>query len=641
MIKKRMFRYFVGFILIVLMQSLVPMSTFAENEGSSTPSGIKFTDLEEEVDTFMANHIGVSTPGSAIAVVKDGKIVFSKGYGYADIENQVPVTAKTVFEYGSISKLFVWTSVMQLVEQEKIDLDADISTYLPDQFYQALDLEYPITMRNIMNHSSGFGEYPFDLIEASAPTNEMSLEQAILSAHPKQYYQPGSASSYSNYATALAGYVVESLSGEEFYLYEKGHIFDVLKMSDTAGNMQWKDNPSILSSKAKGYIANGKDGFIDAGWSYVPLYPAGSVNGTAEDLAKFAISLMPAQVGKAGVFEKDDTLSKLLTSSYDENSSGTAHGFFEYDAFSGQAFGHGGNTAAFSAQFAFVPEESFAVVVLTNAGGELDITMGLQDLLLGNSMNAIVLSQEEMPDAQDFSGKYVSMRRPEGTPLEFISYLSLPEIKAIDHDTITFSMAGLSGKYQQISPAHFKLVESSHPIFNSMFSELTFNSEGEGDSLRALFGKGQDFSKLAGNRNMSFLIANMITTIVAILFFIVMPIVYLIQGIKGRKEKGANKKGLAKPKLLLTLSGTALILINLIFVLSIIANPLVKYSSIIPFQVLNYCFSLLALVLMIWGLKNWQSETRRSQKTWFVLTIIFLTSFIGVLASWNMFVIFI
>ncbi len=93
-----------------------------------TPSGIEMSQLEENIDSFVEEHIGITTPGAAISVVKNGEVVFSKGYGYADIENKVPVDPqKTIFEYGSISKLFVWTAAMQLVEQGKLDLNAGYS----------------------------------------------------------------------------------------------------------------------------------------------------------------------------------------------------------------------------------------------------------------------------------------------------------------------------------------------------------------------------------------------------------------------------------------------------------------------------------------------------------------------------------
>ncbi len=340
-------------VIQVIMSSVQPV--FAEAEALATPSGIKIENLENEVDIFMQKHIGESSPGASVAVIKNGKIVLSKGYGYDDIEKKELVTKDSVFEYGSISKLFVWTSVMQLVEQGKLDLNSDIKEYLPEDFYKKLNIKHPITMRNIMNHSSGFGEYPFDLISLSDSKEELSLEDAILSNHPKQFYEPGTASVYSNYANALAAFIVQNISGEEFYKYEQKHIFEILNMNDVAGYRNWKDNPSILDKKVVGYTKDNKKQFVDSGWSYVSLYPAGSVSGTAENLALFAMQLMPSEGEKFLLFDNKDTLSTMLSSSHDKGNSGTAHGFLEFKFAGDKVLGHAGNTESFSTQFAFNP----------------------------------------------------------------------------------------------------------------------------------------------------------------------------------------------------------------------------------------------------------------------------------------------
>lgn len=610
---------------------------------AATTSKIKISDIETKVDDFMDQHIGVSTPGAAVAVVKDGEIVLSKGYGYANLEHKTPVTPSTVFEYGSISKLFVWTSVMQLVEQGKIDLDTDIRAYLPESFNKQWKTQYPITMRNIMNHSSGFGEYPFDLIDLSGDRESGTLAQIILDAHPKQYFKPGTASVYSNYATALAGYVVECIDGAEFYEYQKAQIFDVIGMKDSAGQTAWKDNPGILEEKANGYTLDGKGGFVDTGWSYVGLYPAGSISGTAEDLARFAVALMPGEGQDSPLFKDQQTRSTMLTSSYETEVQGTAHGFFEFDSADGlgKAFGHGGNTASFSAQFAFVPEDSFGIIVLTNASSEMDITMGLQDLLIGNSMQEKVVSKDTdiLPDVSVFENTYVSMRRPEGTPSEFISYLAPVTVKVVAENSIVFNMSGFEGTYLQTSPYTFELIESTHPIFNTIFYKLIFQMDGEGNPAHMSFGKGQDMSALTGKRNMPTLIANIATIICAVLFFLIVPVILIIQTVRRRKKGISNKEGMFSARAGLTVAGTAMMINNVILLVFIVSNQFIQYMAVKPFQVMNYVFSGLALGCMIWGGIKWKEEKSVSQKIWFAATVIILISFICVLVTWNIFTI--
>src|SRR5690554_6145935 len=121
-------------VFIIIIFSLSYSTVFAE-QIEQTPSGIPMDDLEEFIDQYVENYIDVTTPGAAILVIMDGEVVFSKGYGYGNIEEQIPVDpANTVFEYGSISKLFVYTTIMRLSEEGKIDLNEDIREYLPEGF---------------------------------------------------------------------------------------------------------------------------------------------------------------------------------------------------------------------------------------------------------------------------------------------------------------------------------------------------------------------------------------------------------------------------------------------------------------------------------------------------------------------------
>lgn len=378
----------VVFIVSTELMIFFPLPAFSESSEGHTPSGIEFNDLEERIQLFMQEHIGISTPGASVVIVKDGEIIFSGAYGLADVEEDIPVDSDTVFEYGSISKLFVWVSAMQLVEQDKLDLDTDIRTYFPEAFNKKWKHPYSMTMRDLMNHSGGFGEYPFDLLLAEDTTEEKTLADTILNAHPKQYYEPGTASAYSNYGAAVAGYVIECISGKPFYLYQKENIFDRIGMKNTAGHVLWKDNPGILEHKGQGYAPDKEGGFTEAGWSRFALYPAGSADGTAGDLALFAMALMPAQRKGSPLFRSQDSLSTIFSHSYEAGASGTSHGFQEFGSASSPAFGHSGNTVGFSAQLAIVPEERFGLIVLTNVLDELDITFGLQDLLRGQYAGA-------------------------------------------------------------------------------------------------------------------------------------------------------------------------------------------------------------------------------------------------------------
>ena len=167
-------------------------------------------------------------PGAVVTVVKDGEVLFKKGYGYADLKRKKPVDPDlTLFRPGSVSKLFTWTAVMQLVEQGKLDLDKDVNTYLDFKIPSAFGK--PITLRNAMTHTPGFEEVGRNLFSDDT-TKVQPNGDWLKSWTPTRIYPPGTVPAYSNYATAMAGYIVQRVSGEPFEQYIEHHIFQPLGM---------------------------------------------------------------------------------------------------------------------------------------------------------------------------------------------------------------------------------------------------------------------------------------------------------------------------------------------------------------------------------------------------------------------------
>ena len=628
-------------MLCTLLLSAFSIPVIAASEKNTTPSGIELDMLEVEIDRFVEEYIGVTTPGAAVAVIKNGEIIFSGTYGLADIENNTPVDINTVFEYGSISKLFTWVSVMQLHEQGKLDLDADVRIYLPDEFNQKWKMPYTITMRNIMNHSAGFGEYPFDLI-LSEKFSDVNLADEILKLKPSQYFEPGTGSVYSNYATALAGYIVECITGQAFYQYQKENIFDPLGMHQTAGHPNWEDSIRILDEKAQGYRGDGKGNFKNTGWSYVAQYPAGSINGTAADLAKFLAAFMPDNGKDSPFFQNPDTLSEMLSPSYAQGADGTAHGLFEFDSATAPAFGHGGNTASFSCQSVFVPEEQFGLVVLTNASNEYAITYGLHDFLIGNKEVEIPASGQEFPDAHILTGSYVTMRRSEKTQLEFSSYLPpmMAQIQAIDHNRIKLQMQIFSAEYIQTSPYVFEITTSTSPILRVGFNKLTFKME-NGVPVQIMVGNGLDFSAFPSHRSSNKLILDVVILIISVLFFIVFPIVLLITAFRRKKKKIVFNKKFIRSHTALTLSGTLFLLNHLVLIIALGINPMLRYTQIFLFSVVNYVICAIGIVSLILGVIYFKKQTTKTQKIWFVITGFIFVLFVLLLINWNMFMLYI
>jgi len=180
--------------------------------------------------------------GAVVLVVKDSKVLYSQGYGYADVGKKTPVTPDgTLFRPGSVSKLFTWTAVMQLVEQGKLDLDRDVNDYL--DFKIPATQPKPITLRNIMTHTSGFEETVKDMWLAR-PSDIVPIGDYIKAHIPERIFPPGVTPAYSNYATTVAGYIVQRVSGEPFDDYIEHHILGPLGMQHSTFRQPLPDNLS-------------------------------------------------------------------------------------------------------------------------------------------------------------------------------------------------------------------------------------------------------------------------------------------------------------------------------------------------------------------------------------------------------------
>ncbi|WP_274481948.1 serine hydrolase domain-containing protein [Paenibacillus polymyxa] len=166
-------------------------------------------------------------------------------------------TETTYMEAGSVSKLFTWTAVMQLVEQGKLDLNTDIHTYLPDGFLRP-SFDKPITLKSLMSHTAGFEERLEKLL-VHDPADLRPLKEHIAPGNqPQQIYEPGTVIAYSNYGTNLAGYIIERVSGMPFETYIQKHIIEPQDMKHSYFTQRYDLIPEVIEHKATGYSK--KDG---------------------------------------------------------------------------------------------------------------------------------------------------------------------------------------------------------------------------------------------------------------------------------------------------------------------------------------------------------------------------------------------
>jgi CubicO group peptidase (beta-lactamase class C family) len=352
-------------ILFVLFSTLliIPNSSLGQD------NMIEKADLEAFVDGIMrahmeANHIA----GATFSFVKDGEIFFAKGFGFADVEHKKPVLAEsTMFRPGSISKLFTWTAVMQLYEQGKLDLDEDINKYL-DVFKIPETFPQPITMKHLMTHTAGFEEM-IDHMAVREGKDLWTLERYVSTNIPARIFPPGKFTAYSNYGAALAGYIVQKISGLPFEEYVEKNIFQPLGMKTSTFRQPL---PSYLEDHmSQGYTFK-KGVFHKEMFELLNgVAPAGSLSSCATDMAYFMIAHL--QLGRFGdhrILEEQTArlMHSLLFTNHPEVS-GNAYGFWELKANHLRTIGHGGDTIWFHSLLVIIPEKNAGFFVSYNSVG--------------------------------------------------------------------------------------------------------------------------------------------------------------------------------------------------------------------------------------------------------------------------------
>lgn len=350
--------------------------------------------------------------GVTVSVVKDNQLFFSKGYGLADVKGDKKVDpSKTLFRIGSVSKLFVWTAVMQLAEQGKLDLDADINQYLthfqiPDTY------EQPITLKHLMTHSAGFEEYVLNLFSTDT-LPPASLEAVFLEQIPTRVRPPSTFSSYSNHGTGMAAYIVEQISGLKWDDYVEQKIFAPLDMTQTSFRQPLPDN--LQRNHSKGYTFG--NSYHAQSLKTIPLAPVGVASTTANDITKFMIAHL--QKGKYGKRKILDSLTAVQMHSplfqHAPNINGMCYGFFDHSENGYKIIGHGGATEFFFSMLLLYPEQGAGIFISTNTTNGVDLNRTVTTAFTNRYFPAKDTFQTiTLPKAylQEFEGDYLSNRRP-------------------------------------------------------------------------------------------------------------------------------------------------------------------------------------------------------------------------------------
>ena len=388
--------------------------------------------------------------GAVVVVVKDGRILLGRGFGFADVGRQVPMDPdRTVIPVGSVSKLFTWTAAMQQVQRGKLGLDRDINAYLDFQIPDAFGK--PITLSHLMTHSAGFEERAFRSYEAPRPLRGHLQGTPV----PERIFPPGEVVAYSNYGSMLAGYLVERVSGEAFVDYIERHIFQPLGMRRSS--FRRPPPAELAGALAQSYeLASGQPEPIDALDHEEPSGdPSGHLMTTGSDIARFMIAHL-----QRGRYEQVELLSpdiadRMHAAAFTPIPGGNAItlGFWRGDRNGHRIIGHGGDIEAFHADLKLLPDAGVGWFLVLNSNGASRGLFGAGHLLRTALFNRFMdrffpgSAAAEMPTAPTameharlVAGEYQMSRRGMGDFAELEMLLTRVAmnlvIKAHDDGTI-------------------------------------------------------------------------------------------------------------------------------------------------------------------------------------------------------------
>jgi CubicO group peptidase (beta-lactamase class C family) len=437
-----------------------------ESRPAGTPQ-LTGTDVEAWLDGFMPFTLRTADiPGAVVVVVKDGATLLQKGYGFSDVEKRTPVDPEqTLFRPGSVSKLFTWTAVMQLVEQGKLDLDADVNQYLD---FKIPDFEgQPITLRNIMTHTPGFEEQYKGLILADA-ADVKDLSEYVKESTPARLFAPGTTPAYSNYATALAGYIVARTSGMSFDDYLDKFVFAPLEM--TSSSMRQPLPEALLARMSLGYPRASEDA---KPYELITPAPAGSLASSGADMAHFMIAHL--QNGRYG----DNRILREETARLMHDSALTIFprvnrmllGFYESNYNGHRVISHGGDTQWFHSDLSLFIDDGVGLYISTNAPGKEGASSKVRGALFEEFADRYFPADVPAGEVDEktaaehaalIAGTYSISRRMETNFFSLLGFIGQYRVTVNEDGTITSPLwpdaAGNLFKWREVEPFVWRAV---------------------------------------------------------------------------------------------------------------------------------------------------------------------------------------
>ena len=377
-------------VRIIIIAGSALLAWFLPSDSSSAQT-YPHTEITTQVDELFAEWDGATAPGAVVGIFMDGGIIYSKGYGLANLDYDIPITPQSVLRIGSISKQFVAMCIAILADQGKLSLDDDIRTYIPEM----PDYGNQITIRHLLHHTSGIREYLTLVNLIGKPegsvfgyTTRELVE--LLSRQQNLNFEPGSQFSYTNSGYFLLAEIITRVSGMKASAFAQENIFEPLGMTQT----RFYDDPNaIIRNQAFGYSPNRDGGYrLDILRSDV-IGDLGVIT-TVEDFLHWDNNFYENKLG-AGT---NELIRMMFTRGRISNGEELSYALgLEFDSYRGlKTMGHGGSAVGYVAEFLQFPEQRFSVVILSNLSSFRPGRLARQiaDLYLADQLSEVQTSNE-------------------------------------------------------------------------------------------------------------------------------------------------------------------------------------------------------------------------------------------------------
>ncbi len=378
------------------LKTILTFTLLAFSANSFANDGLP-PEMRKKVDAVFAEWDKTNSPGCALAIIQDGKIVYKRGYGMANLEHGVPISSKSVFRIASVSKQITAACMALLQEQGKLNVDDDARKYLPE----LPDYGSTITIRRFITHTSGVRDYLTLLRLAGYRRGDFVVDEEIydlIVAQKALNFDPGEEFLYSNSGYFLLAEIVKRVSGQTLREFAAEQIFQPLGMNDTHFH---NDQNMIVRRRADGY-AQKQDGGYEISMTSLEMIGDGGVFTTVEDLAKWDANFYDNKLGKGG----KDFVETMLTTAVLNNGEKLEYAFgLSVGDYKGlRTVRHGGSFVGFRADMVRFPEQRFSVICLANLSSisPSSLTNKVADICLENEFQAkkkTALTAAEAPQA--------------------------------------------------------------------------------------------------------------------------------------------------------------------------------------------------------------------------------------------------